>query len=160
MSEHRFGRDVFLALAAVAWADGELAAEEADAIVRTAVEEGLDIDEIAAVEDATKRPFSLDAIDLTRMSDADRVFVYAVASWMTRVDGQVFVEELEALETLGEMLGVPPAWREHADGLAREIAEGSEGVAVSRYDLPRLRRTIGERFEQARAAAGASGPSE
>ena len=33
MSEHRLGRDVFLALAAVGWSDGKLHEEEADAIV-------------------------------------------------------------------------------------------------------------------------------
>ena len=37
MSENRLGRDVFLALAAVGWSDGKLDAEEADAIVRTAL---------------------------------------------------------------------------------------------------------------------------
>src|SRR5262249_21185453 len=44
MSEQRLGRDVFLALAAVGWADGKLDEEEADAIVRTALEEGLELD--------------------------------------------------------------------------------------------------------------------
>jgi len=47
MSETRLGRDVFLALAAVGWADGKLDADEADAIVRTAAEEGLPIEQIA-----------------------------------------------------------------------------------------------------------------
>ena len=35
------GRDVFLALAAIGWADGNLDADEADAIVSAAVEVGL-----------------------------------------------------------------------------------------------------------------------
>jgi hypothetical protein len=52
----RLGRDVFMALAAVAWADGKVDPEEADAIVRTALEEGLDLDEIADIEQATSRP--------------------------------------------------------------------------------------------------------
>ena len=45
MSEAKLGRDVFVALAAIGWADGKLDDEEADAIVRTAVEEGLTIEE-------------------------------------------------------------------------------------------------------------------
>ena len=35
----RLGRDVYVALAAVGWADGHLDQDEADAIVRTALEE-------------------------------------------------------------------------------------------------------------------------
>jgi hypothetical protein len=34
-------KDVFLALAAIAWADGSLDPDEADGIVRAAVDEGL-----------------------------------------------------------------------------------------------------------------------
>ena len=45
----KLGRDVYIALAAVGWADGNLDQEEADAIVRTALEEGLDIAEIAEI---------------------------------------------------------------------------------------------------------------
>ena len=57
------GRDVYLALAAVGWADGQLDQEEADAIVRTALEEGLEIDEIAEIEEATKNPIDIGVID-------------------------------------------------------------------------------------------------
>src|SRR5206468_12674692 len=48
--QRRLGRDVFIALAAIGWADGKLDSEEADAIVRTALEEGLAIDEISEIE--------------------------------------------------------------------------------------------------------------
>ena len=92
MSEQaRLGRDVFIALAAVGWADGNLDAEEADAIVRTATEEGLEIDEIAEIEAATKSKVELGVIDRGNMTKEDRLFVYAVASWMTRLDGVVSV---------------------------------------------------------------------
>ena len=76
----RLGRDVFLALAAIGWADGNLDPEEADAIVRTASEEGLDIDTIAEIEAATKQPVDIGIIDRKGMSKEDRLFVYAVAS--------------------------------------------------------------------------------
>src|SRR6185369_14769545 len=107
----RLGRDVFLALAAIGWADGKLDAEEADAIVRTALEEGLELEEIAEIEEATKNPIDLGIIDRSNMSKADRLFVYAVASWMTRLDGVVAVQEQMALNQLGEALKVPKAPR-------------------------------------------------
>ena len=68
MSTNRLGRDVFLALAAIGWADGKLDAEEADAIVRTALEEGLELDEISEIEEATKTPIDLSVIDRSAMS--------------------------------------------------------------------------------------------
>src|SRR5262245_65937612 len=104
MSGNRLGRDIFVALAAVGWADGKLDPEEADAIVRTALEEGLELEEIAEIEEATKRPVDIGVIDRSNMSKADRLFVYAVASWMTRLDGVVQEKETEALAKLGEAL--------------------------------------------------------
>jgi uncharacterized membrane protein YebE (DUF533 family) len=149
MSAHRLGRDVFLTLAAIGWADGNLDPDEADAIVRTALEEGLEIDEIAEIERATKAPVDLETLDISRLTKADRLFVYAVASWMTRLDGVVDDRELAALEKLGALLKIPARPREHADAIAREIAERSDDDRPLRFDLPLLRRTIGERLEEA-----------
>jgi uncharacterized membrane protein YebE (DUF533 family) len=149
MGEHRLGRDVFLALAAVGWSDGELDPEEGDAIVRTALEEGLDLDEIAEIEQATKAPLDLSVIDRAALSKADRLFIYAVASWMIRLDGVVDGRELDALRRLGDLLELPERPREHADMIALEIAELPEGDRPSRYELGALRRTISERLAEA-----------
>jgi uncharacterized membrane protein YebE (DUF533 family) len=149
MGEHRLGRDVFLALAAVGWSDGKLDPEEADAIVRTALEEGLDLDEIAEIDLATKTPLALSVIDRAALSKADRLFIYAVASWMIRLDGAVDDRELDALRRLGDLLALPERPREHADLIALEIAELPEGDRPSRYELGALRRTISERLAHA-----------
>lgn len=146
------GRDVYVALAAVGWADGNLDAEEADAIVRTALEEGLDIEQIAEIEAATKQPVDIGEIDRRNMSKEDRLFVYAVASWMTRLDGTVTATELDALKKLGEALKVPDRPREHADAIAQEVADMSEDDRPARYDLVALRRIIGDRLSQAQKA--------
>lgn len=153
--KQRFGRDVFLALAAIGWADGRLDPDEADAIVRTALEEGLEIDEIAEIESATKQPIDMGVIDRGGMSKEDRLFVYAVASWMTRLDGLVTESEEAALSKLGEALKVPERPREHADKIAQEVAALPEGDRPARYDLPALRRIIGERLELAQQARAA-----
>lgn len=149
MSDNRLGRDVFLALAAIGWADGKLDQEEADAIVRTALEEGLELEEIAEIEEATKHPIGLDTIDRSQMSKADRLFVYAVASWMTRLDGEVKDAEKEALARLGEALKVPEKPREHADAIVQEVCDLGQGDRPHRFDLKRLRETIGERLAEA-----------
>src|SRR5262245_29520475 len=111
------GRDVYLALAAVGWADGHLDPEEADAIVRTALEEGLALDEIEEIEHATKHPIDLGVIDRTNMSKEDRLFVYAVAAWMTRLDGAVSQRETQTLAKLGEALKIPERPRQHAEAI-------------------------------------------
>src|SRR5215831_15514332 len=97
----RLGRDVYIALAAVGWADGNLDLEEADAIVRTALEEGLEIEEIAEIEAATKERIDLGIVDRKNLSKEDRLFVYGVACWLTRLDGVVTQAELDALSRLG-----------------------------------------------------------
>lgn len=144
----KLGRDVYIALAAVGWADGNLDQEEADAIVRTALEEGLDITEIAEIEAATKERVDLGVIDRKDLSKEDRLFVYAVACWLTRLDGVVSAAETEALNRLGEALKIPEKPRAIVDGIAQEIANQGDD-RPSRYDLHGLRRAIGDRLKSA-----------
>ena len=148
----RLGRDVFLALAAIGWADGNLDEDEADAIVRCALEEGYDLDDLDELQAATKEPVTMDVIDRSNMTKADRLFVYAVASWMTRLDGEVSEGEIEALDELGARLAVPEQPRWHADQIAQEVVDMSEDDRPLRYDLPGLRRIITERLAAAAAA--------
>jgi uncharacterized membrane protein YebE (DUF533 family) len=151
MSETRLGRDVFLALAAIGWADGHLDSDEADAIVRTAAEEGLPIEQIAEIDEATKHPIDIGVIDRTSLTKEDRLFVYAVASWMTRLDGVVGDKETAALKKLGDALKIPEPARGHADSIAQEVAFLPEGDRPDRFDLPRVRKIIGARLALAQA---------
>lgn len=146
----RLGRDVYIALAAVGWADGKLDQEEADAIVRTALEEGLDLAEIAEIEAATKQPIDLGVIDRRNLSKEDRLFVYAVACWLTRLDGVVSPAEARALSELGEALKIPEKPRLIVDGIAQDVANRGDD-RPSRYDLHGLRRAIGDRLKSAQA---------
>ena len=153
MTKPILGRDVYLALAAVGWADGTLDSDEADAIVRTALEEGLDLDAIAEIEEATKKPIEMGIIDRLTMSKADRLYVYAVASWITRLDGVITQEEEAVLTKLGTALGIPDAPRKHADEVLAEIA--AQGDRPARFDLLALRTTLEERLATAQAARAA-----
>jgi uncharacterized membrane protein YebE (DUF533 family) len=148
-AEPRLKKDVFVALAAIAWADGVLDAEEADAIVRAAVDEGLALEEIAAIEAATSNPVDLGAIDRSGLSKEDRLFVYGVACWIAQIDGHVTEEETAALAQLGERLGVPERPRATVETFAREIAALPDGNRPARYDLTRLRAMIAERIHRA-----------
>jgi uncharacterized membrane protein YebE (DUF533 family) len=152
MSETRLGRDVYLALAAVGWADGQLDSEEADAIVRTAAEEGLPLEEIAEIEAATKKPLDIGVIDRSNMTKEDRLFVYAVASWMTRLDGLVTDTEIATLQSLGEALKIPESPRKQADAIAQDVAMLPEGDRPDRFDLRKVRQILGERLAKAEAA--------
>ncbi|GMV13735.1 MAG: TerB family tellurite resistance protein [Polyangiaceae bacterium] len=158
--KHKLGKDVYIALAAVGWADGNLDSEEADAIVRTAMDEGLGLAEVEEIEKATKFPVELGEIDRRGMSKEDKLFVYAVASWMTWLDGDVSEAEVAALAKLGDALKIPEKPREHADAIMREVAHQSEDIRPMRYDLGALRRIIHERLEGARAARGGEQQSE
>lgn len=142
------GRDIYLALAAVGWADGQLTQEGADAIMRTALEEGLDLDTVAEIEEATKHPQTIGLIDRLKMSKSDRLYVYAVASWITLLDGKVTDAEQAALQKLSAALGVPEAPRAHADAIMREVA--AAGDRPDRFDLIGLRRRLDEELERAR----------
>jgi uncharacterized membrane protein YebE (DUF533 family) len=149
--QQRLGRDVFIALAAIGWADGKLDGEEADAIVRTALEEGLELDAIEEIEKATKEPVDIGVIDRSKLTKEDRLFVYAVASWMTRLDGTVSGAETAALAKLGDELKVPEGARHSADQIAQEISLLPDGDRPARFDLPRLRKVIAARLEESRA---------
>lgn len=154
MSEPKppLGRDVYIALAAVGWADGNLDSEEADAIVRMATEEGLGLEEIAEIEQAVKSHVDIGEIDRRNMTKEDRLFVYAVAAWMTWLDGEVSDNETRALKQLGDTLKIPDKPREHADAIMREVAYMTEDIRPARYDLGRLKQLIGERLQEAHLA--------
>jgi uncharacterized membrane protein YebE (DUF533 family) len=154
-SSNRLGRDVFLSLAAIGWADGKLDRDEADAIVRTALEEGLELEEITEIEEATKKPIDLSFIDRSTMSKADRLFVYAVATWLTRIDGKVDDKEKAALDKLGALLKVPEKPRAYADEIAKEVAMLGDGDRPARFDLKALRETLGQRLAEAQRLRGA-----
>ena len=139
-----------MALAAIGWADGKYIQDEADALVRFALEEGLDVEDAAEIEEAIKEPVSFGDIDLTKLTKEDRLFIYAVGSWMVRIDGETAPQEIDALKKLGDLLKIPDKPRLHAEGIAKEVAALPAGDSPSRYDLPRVRKLISERLAEAR----------
>jgi uncharacterized membrane protein YebE (DUF533 family) len=153
MSEEktRLGRDVYIALAAVGWADGKLESDEADAIVRAALDEGLELADIAEIEEATKNPVDIGVVH-QKLSKEDRLYVYGIAAWIARMDGVVTDDESSALGKLATVLKIPDRPREIVTKIVGDIASLSGDNRPDRYDLGELRRVIGERLRAAQAA--------
>jgi uncharacterized membrane protein YebE (DUF533 family) len=147
--EIRLSRDIFLALCAVGWADGDLDREEADGILRAATEAGLDLDDLQQIEAATKVRRSLDQLDRAALSPLERTFVYATAVWLARLDGHVDIGEREVLKKLGDLLGLPDGVRTHASAAALEVAQASGGDRPDRYDFDKLRERLAARLQPA-----------
>jgi uncharacterized membrane protein YebE (DUF533 family) len=150
-TEPKLGPDVFRALAAIGWADGKLQPDEADAIVRAALEEGLELEEIEAIEKATKEPVEVGSIDISNMTKADRLFVYAVGTWIARVDGRVAEPEAKALDELARALKIPERPRERVQEIVVEIGKLGDSEEAVFFNLPKLRRTLKVRLAEAQA---------
>ncbi|HEY8075337.1 MAG TPA: hypothetical protein VIF62_14535, partial [Labilithrix sp.] len=107
----KLSKSSFLALAALGWVDGSLQRIEANGLLRAAKEGGLEGDDYAAVERATKNKIALDEVDVAGMSQWDQVLTYALASWFAQLDGVVSTSEHTTLVALGDRLGLDPALR-------------------------------------------------
>lgn len=142
----KLSKDVFLALAAIGWADGDLDADEAAGILRAAREEGLDAGALAEVEAATKTKRELGTIDRKALSAVERTFVYATAIWLARMDGFVDPGEREALHRLAHLLHIPDRVRTEASAAALEVAQ-STGDKADKYDLKKLRERVQDRLD-------------
>ncbi len=143
----KLSSDVFVALAAIGWADGALSSDEADGIVRAASECGFDLAELDRIEQATRERVDLGAIDAGNLIGLDRAFVYATAIWLARLDGVVEPLEREALAALGDRLKLPGDVRSECSAAALEIAQSS-GEGVVRYDFLALRKRLLERLSE------------
>lgn len=141
-AQTKLGRDVYLALAAVGWADGHLDPEEADAIVKAALEEDLELGEIAEIEAATKTAIPLGELDASALNDADKLYVYGVASWITRLDQQVTADEEARLSQIARQLGLNEEQRADTDIAVQQIAYLSEDERPLGYDLAALRKLL------------------
>jgi uncharacterized membrane protein YebE (DUF533 family) len=103
----KLGRDVFLALSAVVWADGEVADEEHAALLRAARAAKLEEPDLAAIERALATPVPIATIAELTLAPRERDLVYAIALWLARADGIVQLSEAGALATLATILGLP-----------------------------------------------------
>jgi tellurite resistance protein len=135
-------KDSFLAIAAIAWADGVFAPEEGQGLLRAARSAGLPADELAQIEGAVTKKITIPEIETIRMSRGDRVLTYALATWLARLDGVVSPEEKDSLKLLGDRLGLPDGIRTRASAAAFEVANLPAGDRPDRYDFEALKSRI------------------
>ena len=134
----KLSRDSFLAITAVAWADGLLRAKETKALLRAAKECGLDEQDMAAVEAAAREGVSLEGVNLEGLTGWEKAVTYAIAYWLAKVDGVVNTEELSHLKQLGARLGLPQPKLDAAASAAFDVACLPGGHRPEKYDFAAL----------------------
>lgn len=146
--ELQIGKDTLVALAAVVWADGEMAPEEAGGIRDAAGSVQLSPEDEQAVEHAIKVRVTLDQVETIRMNRLTRLFTYAVAAWVVQLKGHVDAKEEQALRLLGDRLGLSNIARERARAAALGIGDLPPGQVRQRFDLKRLQSRLSASLSQ------------
>jgi hypothetical protein len=139
----------FVALAAVAWADGRMSKDESAGLVKAAENAGLEGDDLAAVQRATKEKVALDAFDASKLSAWERLVTYGLASWLSRVDGVQQGAELDSLRALAAKLTSSEV-TDHklaaAAAVAFDVAMQPKGRRPEKYDFVAFEKTLKDRF--------------
>jgi tellurite resistance protein len=128
----KLSKDVFRALAAVAWADGAVKPSEAQALLRAARGSGLTAGELVEIERATRERIGVEDLRALDLSGEEAEFAYAMACMMSAADGVVDASERACVAKLGDLLGLSEEARLRAAGASVAIAEnlGLEGGAL------------------------------
>jgi uncharacterized tellurite resistance protein B-like protein len=134
-------KNVLVALASVIGADGKVEPAEMKELLRAAEHEGLSEADLRAVEAASAKP-----LDPATLDHDERLFVYAIAYWLSRVDGEMSESEDKVITKIGKELGLADGERMGAEGLVDEIAATAGNDRPERFDIAQLRKTIGPRL--------------
>jgi tellurite resistance protein len=139
------GRDTLVALAAVAWADGQMNPKEAAGLRSAARQLSLGANDLARVEQSLTQRVGLDEVETVRMPRLSRLFTYAAATWIAEVDGALSQHEEAALNLLGDRLGLSKVARERARSVAHNNVTPGGADA---YDLVKLRSQLSTGLSQ------------
>ena len=140
----RLPKECFVALAAIGWADGNLDPDEARELLRAARAYGVHEADVLDLETRIATPVELGDIDRHALSPWERLLTYALATWLTHVDGVVTADEQRMLDRLGVALDLPFAIRCRAEGATLAAARGDS--RPDRFDFAALARTLRERL--------------
>jgi hypothetical protein len=128
----KLGRDVFVALATIVWADGIVTGDEVRALLDAARASGVAEGDREAVRAATRERPSAATMGALSLGPEEKAFVYAIAAWLTRADGKVTPEETDAMAELGDILALSDDDRANAIATSFAIdCFSEEGAAVS-----------------------------
>lgn len=136
----------FLAITAVARADGLVRPDEAKGLSQAARECGLSEAELAEVTQATENGTPLDSLDLANLTGAERALTYAFAMWLAKVDGVVNTSELQTLRDLGGRLDLPEPKLQAAASAALDIACLPGGNRPEKFEFAKLEARLREKL--------------
>lgn len=139
----------FVALAAVAWADGRMSKDEATGLVHAAKTHGLEGDALADVERATRQKVGIEAFDASGLSSWQRLVTYGLATWLSRLDGVQGGAEIGSLKELSSKLQsdeVTAFKLQNAASAAFDVAMQPEGRRPERYDFATFESTLRTRL--------------
>ncbi|HEX2881366.1 MAG TPA: hypothetical protein VHO25_17680 [Polyangiaceae bacterium] len=136
------GRESFLALAAVAWADGRMTKEESAGLLRAAKASGLNEADCATIADSMGAPIKLADLSFGQASAWERALTYALGCWLSQMDGSLNAAERESLVALGKSLDLPELKLKSAASAAFDIACLPGGHKPDRYDFAALEERL------------------
>lgn len=139
------GRDTLLAIVATAWADGQIDPRESASVKSACQQLGLSGEDCAVVERALQSGYTLDEVETIRMNRLTRLFTYAAACWVADIDGALSEPEKQALDLLGDRLGLSAVARERARGVALSLARSA---TPDSFDLMKLRSQLSTGLSQ------------
>lgn len=135
-------KESFLAIVAIGWVDHQLQRVEVAGVMRAAKEGGLDSSALAEIEAATKKQVPLAEIDISRLTEWERVLTYALTAWIAEVDGVVSTSESDYLAELGKTLDLAEPVRKRAAVAAHDIACLPGGGRPEKYDFQKLNERL------------------
>lgn len=140
--EDPLGLDALLALSEIAWADGRMADEEAEALVQIARSIGLDATEVAMVERATRtRPGPSDGRPLA-LSVEESEHLFTLACMIAAADGDVDPREHAAIAGLGDRLRLDASARDRAATAARAVGSTVRESSVLKVVASELESSV------------------
>jgi hypothetical protein len=139
-------KEGFLAVVAVARADGLLRADEARGLLVGAKDVGLSEAEVAEVQRALDQGIDLDSLDLASLGGAEKALTYAFAMWLAKVDGVVNAEELATLRKLGSLLDLPDPKLKAAASAAFDITCLPGGNRPEKFEFSKLEARLRDKL--------------
>jgi hypothetical protein len=135
----KLAKNVFLALTAVGVADGAASEGELEALVHAAGQSGIqgaDLEEIKTAARTGKGDFQ--GVKRLPLTPEERLFAYAMATWLVRIDGVVMPEEKMALAMFGDALKLADGDRTRASSASFRVWQLDPTTRPKRFDLGAL----------------------
>jgi tellurite resistance protein len=139
-------KEGFVAIAAVARADGLLQKDELNGLLGAARDAGLSPADVSEVERALSDGEPLSEIDFSGLSGAERGLTYALAHWLASVDGIVNTQELATLRELASKLDLPDLQLKAAAAAAFDIVCLPGGHRPEKFQFADLEARLREKL--------------